>query len=349
MRRHVILVVLSLLLLSVCADAAMPNPFRRKDRARGDYFPENGDVPDLVRAGNVVKYTPQKFTEFYGAGGNRYIQYGLLNMMACEYIWGGKDRRVTIEISTMESPTAAAGLFHHHRGNVLDGRGTAVDVGAEGVLDTKRGNRNMYLYRSNIFVKIIYAGRDPVPDLTLIGEYIDSQLPTGRDLKPDGFAYIGIDGVNEDTISLTAGFTFNLSFLPAAVWASAPGGGSAASDLFIITRQLDRDAAQLYQDYTSYIKLYAEYFEEYKRGRQPYTKAVDPNQGRVVFTHYRNALIIAARPDGYEKGEALIDKVMAKMDEESPDPKKKGGGGLFRRKGKKAAGDDDKDGKDDGE
>lgn len=345
MRRKAVLVVLILAALFSALHADAANPFRRRDKARGDYFPADGDVPDLVRAGQVLTYTPQKFLEFYGSLGNRYIQYGLRNMMACEYQWGGKDRRLTIEISTLENATSAAGLFHYHRGTVLDGQGTTVDVEAEGVLDKRRGNRNLYMYRSNIFVKIVYAGKDPVPDLTVIGEFIDSELPEGRDAKPDGFAYIGIEGVDKSTIGLTPGFTFNISFLPPAVVASAPGAGSVASDLYIITRQLDRDAAQLYKDYNSYMKLYAEYVEEYKRDGQLYTKGVDPNQGRVVFTNYRNALIIMARPDGYEKGEVIIDRVMAKMDEVSPDPKKRGGGrgGWFRRRGGDKADDGDGD------
>lgn len=339
MRRKTVIVVLGFLLFAQCADAGMPNPFRRRDKARSDYFPEEVDVPELERVGKILTYKNEKFQELYGTAGNRYLQYGMISMTTADYTYGGRDRRLTIEIVTMETPTAATGLFHYHRGNILDGRGTPVDVGAEGIVDAGRENRNLYFYRSNMFVKLIYSGKEPVPDLTPVASFIDSQLPAGRDARPDGFAYIEIDGVNKDTISLTSGFTFNISFLPPGITANAPGGGSVASDMFIITRQLDRDAAALYKDYTSYLKLYSDYVEEYKRGRQPYTKAVDPNQGRVVFTQYKNALIIAARPDGYEKGEALIDKVMAKMDSVEPDKKRKkekekeGGGGLFGRKG----------------
>lgn len=332
MRQKAVLVVLMLMLFAACADAAMPNPFRRRDRAKGGYFPEKGDIPDLVRTSPIVTYKREKFLEFYGQHGARYVQYGLLNLMSAEYTYGGKGRDITIEIATLEDPTSAAGLFHHHRGKVLAVPGRAVDVGAEGVVDSDRDDRNLYFYRSSIFVKIIYAGKEPVPDLTVIGRFIDGQLPKGRDMRPDGFAYIDVEGVNKESIGLTPGFTFNISFLPASVTASAPGGGSVASDMYILTRQLDRDAEQLFKDYTSYLKLYAEYIEEYKRGRQPFVKSIDPNQGRVVYTHYRNALIIAARPDGYDKGEVLIDRVMAKMNEVLPDQKKKGG--VFgRRKG----------------
>lgn len=322
MRRQATLFILVFLLLSVCAEAAMPNPFRRRDSARKGYFPEDGDVPNLTRTSKILTYQGDKFQELYGAAGNRYIQYGMISMTTADYDYGGKNRRVTIEIATMENPTAATGLFHYHRGDVLSSNGENVEVGAEGVLDAGRESRNLYFYRSNLFIKIIYSGKEPVPDLMPIALFIDKQLPSTRDQRPDGFAYIGVDGINPDTISLTPGFTFNISFLPPAVWASAPAGGSVASDLFIITRQHEKDAAELYKDYLAYLKLYADYIEEYKRGKQNYVKAVDPNQGRVLFTSYRHVFIIAARPDGYEKGEALIDQVIAKIDEATPDPRK---------------------------
>ncbi|MCC8190290.1 MAG: hypothetical protein LIP77_06580 [Planctomycetes bacterium] len=310
------------------AEAGMP--FRRKGVARTGYFPEEGDVPHLVRTSKVLTYKGEKFQEFYGSLGNRYIQYGLLNMMSAEYTYGGREGRMTIEMSTMENPVAAAGLFHYHRGDLLQAEGQMVDVGTEGVLDTGRGGRNLYFYRSNLFVKIVYSGKEPVPDITVIGKFIDSQMPAGKDARPEGFSYIEVDGVNTGTIALTPGFTFNISFLPPAVFASAPGAGSVASDLYIITRNLDRDAAQLHKDYTAYLKLFAEYVEEYRRDGQAYTKAVDPNQGRVVCTQYRNAFIIMARPDGYEKGEVMIDRVMAKIDELSPPVDRRGG--LFGRR-----------------
>lgn len=326
MRRKTLILVLILFGVAALGEAGMPNPFRRDrsaSRRGGKIFPETGDIPGLERTSKVVTYQEDKFQEFYGAAGNRYIQYGLINLMTAEYLYNGPKGRTTIEVATMENPTAAAGLFHYHRGSVLGGRGEEAPVGAEGVLDSRRESRNLYFYRSNMFVKVVYSGAEPVPDLRPIGKFIDEQLPMGRDDRPDGFNYIEIEGVNKDTISLTPGFTFNISFLPPSVWASAPGGGSQASDLFIITKLNSRDAAELLTDYASYLRLHAEYIEEYKRGGQRYVKGVDPNQGRVVATAYRHAFIIAARPDGYERGEALIDRVMARMDEVTPDGKRR--------------------------
>lgn len=318
MSRKTAFLVLALLLFPLLAEAAMPNPFRRRS-ASDNMFPGKGDVPGLEPIGKVLTYNLNRFKELYGSAGTRYLQYGLVNMLARDYSYGAADRRVSVEIANMESATAAAGLFHHHRGNVLAGNGTPIPVGAEGVLDSKRDNRSLYFYRGQIFVKVIYSGKEPVPDLLPVAKFIDDKAPRGQDAKPEGFSYIEIEGVNADSVELTPGFTFNLSFLPPAVSASAPGGGSTASDMFVITCNSPKEASQLYSDYTSYLKMYAEYHEEYRRDRQRFTKAVDPNQGRVLCTAYKNAFIIAARPDGYERGEVLIDRLMAKIDQLKPD------------------------------
>lgn len=316
--RVCLLAVAAMYLLPPEAPAGM---FRRRDSEedvdvsvkRVGAFPETGEVEGLVRIGKILTYKSGKFQELYGAAGNRYIQYGMLDMMSCDYEYD--DQPVSIEIANMMTNTAAAGLFHHHRGNVLHNKGRPVDVGAEGVIDAARDNRNLYFYRGKQFVKIVYSGRPPVPPLIDIADVMDSQMPRGRDDRPDGFEYIRIEGVNESTVELTPGFTFGYNFLPPAVWASAPGGGSPASDLFIITKVLDRDVMELYDGYNTYLRLNAKYYEEYQRGTQSLVKAVDPRQGRVVLTAYKNCLIIAARPDGYEKGEVLIDRVMDRIDE----------------------------------
>lgn len=308
-------------------------------------FPDTGEVEGLVRVGKILTYKNNKFQELYGAAGNRYIQYGMVDMMSCDYTFGDDDQPLSIEIANMLTNTAAAGLFHHHRGTVLQKKGKAIDVGAEGVIDASRGNRNLYFYRGKQFVKIVYSGTPPAPPLIEIAEVMDARMPKGRDDKPDGIDYINIEGVNENTVELTHGFTFNYNFLPPSVWASAPGGGSPASDMFVITKVLDRDAAELYQGYSTYLRLNAEYYEEYQRnGKQSYVKAVDPRQGRVLFTAYKNCLIIAARPDGYEKGEVLIDRVIEKIDQKQGAGRRQGSGdskgkgekpqrrGLFRRR-----------------
>lgn len=315
MPRKAFLVVLIFLALAMCAEAGMPFLRKNRDGERlGGFFPESGDVEDLVRIGKVLTYRNEKFQELYGSAGNRYIQYGMVNLMSANYDYGGSDRRVSLEIVTMENPTGATGLFHHHRARVLRNKVEAVEVGAEGIIDTGRGKRNLYFYRGIYFVKIVYSGDEPVPSLMPIAEYVDKNLPAGRDDKPAGFKYIEIEGINKNTIQLTPGFTFNIAFMPASVTASAPGGGSPASDLYVITRFNYRDAAEVYRNYTAYLRLHADYIEEYKRNGIAFTKGKDPNQGRVVFAAYKDAVIIAARPDGYEKGEALIDRVMARID-----------------------------------
>lgn len=332
-RQTVFLVLVLLLFACAPADAGMPF-FKRQNKAKGGMFPEEGDVPDLVRTGKVLTYKGEDFQSLYGTAGNRYIQYGLLSMTSADYAYGAPNRRVSIEIATMENPSAAAGLFYYHKGKVVGTNGETVKVGAEGVIDVSRGKRNLYFYRSNLFVKIVYSGKAPVPSLLPVAEYVDSHMPTGRDEKPEGFEFINIEGINKDTIELTPGFAFNLSFLPPAVWASAPGGGSPASDLFVITRRSNSEASSIFKDYLSYLKLHAEYIEEYNRGKQRYVKAVDPNQGRVLFTAYQNVVVIAARPDGYDKGEVLIDRVIEKIDGPAEEGGKTKRRGLFGRKSK---------------
>lgn len=329
-RKTVIALLIFFTLFAGVCDAGMPFSRRNRDGSRGGGpFPGAGDVVDLSPEGKTKSYQPDSLTEFYGDAANRYLQYGLLKMESRDYLYGGPKDRVNIEIATMESPTAAAGLYHFHRGKLLEGAGKPLDIGAEAVLDVKRDSRNLYFYRGAYFIKIVYSGKGRPPDLTPIARYIDDHMPAkAKDEKPQGFEYIDIDGINKDTIALTPGFTFNISFLPPSVWASAPGGGSPASDLYIITRLSDNDAAELQQDYTAFLRLHAEYFEEYKVGSMKLTKGIDPNQGRVVFGAYRNALIIAARPDGYVKGEALIEQVMDRIDEvrgEGKRPRKKRG------------------------
>ncbi len=316
-KRKALIVVLALFIaMAGMCDAGMPFFGRNRSGEKGGMFPGDEDIENLYSTGKITKVKLEEFQEIYGAAGNPYIQYGMVGMQSRDYIYGGPKDRVSIEIATMESPTSAAGLFHHHRGKVLRGAGKTVDVGAEGVIDAARQNRNLYFYRGKLFVKILYSGKGKAPDLMPIARYVDDHLPAGsRDEKPDGFEYIEIEGVNKDTIALTSGYTFNISFLPPSVWASSPGAGSVASDLFIITKYSTKEAAELHRDYTAYLKLHAEYIEEYTKGDMKLTKAVDPNQGRVVFGAYHNALIIAARPDGYEKGEVLIEGVMERIDE----------------------------------
>jgi hypothetical protein len=105
--------------------------------------------------------------------------------------------------------------------------------------------------------------------------------------------------------------------LPPSVTASAPGGGSLATDLFIITRSSPKEAEKVARNYVAFLRLFGENFEEYRRdGKQRFYRGVDHAQGRVVFTAYKKTVIIAARPDGYPKGEALIEAVMRKIDED---------------------------------
>lgn len=316
MRKATVFVLVALLFLGADAGAAgLIARMRGKDTGNRGMFPEDEAVPGLKREGKVLTYKGKTFENHYGTAGNRYLQYGLANLKAADYILGGEDKRVVIEIATMDSVNAAAGLFHAYRSGVMKSKGQDIDVGMEGVLDSERGGRNVYFYKSNLFVKIVYSGRMPIPDLVPLARVVDAEIPAGRNTKPDGLKYIDVEGVDMSTVAITPGYTFSSNFLPPSVWANAAAaGGSTATDLFIITRANSREAAQVAKDYTSYMRLASENYEQYKRGKLSFTKGTDPVQGRVIFTSYKNAVIIVARPDGFERGEALIDRVIAKID-----------------------------------
>ena len=314
--RKTALLVLALVALAIPgAEAAFLSRLRGRHSAGAGMFPADGSVPGLRRLSRILTYRGETFQEHYGSAGNRYLQYGLLNLLSGEYAYGEGGGRTTIELATMETPVAAAGLFHYFRGAVLGSAGRDVPVGVEGVVDAARGDRNLYFYKANIFVKIVYSGREPVPDLVPVAAVIAGNIPAGREDRPDGFKYIEIDGVDLDTVALTPGHTFNSAFLPPSVWASAPAGGSVASDLFIITRRTAREANRTFRDYASYLRTLAEYFDEFKSGGRRFVRAVDPVQGRVVFAAHKRAVVIAARPDGFERGEELINRVIARIDE----------------------------------
>ena len=311
MLRRIVLVAV-LFLFSASAHAAM---FGIGNEADSGNLPGSGEIEGIEPIGKPRKYRAQNFHEYYGTQGNRYIQYGMENMFVREYSYNGTENHITIEIANMENPTAAAGLFHYHRGQILGGKGKSVPVGTEGVSDTPRGDRNLYFYQSKTFVKIVYTGKLPIPDLLPIAQGVSAKLPDSDKGKPEGFELLEVEGVDAETISLTPGFTFNADFLPASVYASAPGGGNPeVSDIFLITRRTSKDAAGIAKDYTSFLRLMGENFEEYKKDGRRYVKAVDPKQGRVVFTAYKRFVIICARPDGYEKGEMMIGRVIDRID-----------------------------------
>ena len=317
MRRAAFLVLIMLFFTSANADAAgLFAKMRGNDVGKGGMFPGNGEIPDLVLASKVLTYRNQTFINNYGASGNAYLMYGLSNLKAADYNYGGNDKRIVIEIATMTSADAAAGLFHNIRGTSLANIAKPVDVGTEGMIDSGRGGRTVYFYKSNLFVKIIYSGKMPIPDIMPIARAVAERIPKGRSGKPVGFEYIDVPGVNMESAGITPGNTFSLKDLPPSVTANAPGGGSTASDLFVITRLSARDANAVVKEYSAYLRMLGSSHEEYTRGgsRQRFYKSVDPVQGRVVFTAYKNVVIIVARPDGYHKGEALIDAVMQKID-----------------------------------
>ncbi|MDR3211928.1 MAG: hypothetical protein LBU79_08445 [Planctomycetota bacterium] len=314
---HPLLTLLLLLALatgSQASGAGLLSRFRGNTTASSGMFPDSGSVPQLELTGRILTYRGNTFTDTYGTTANIYLVYGFTGLKSATYNYGGPDRPLVIEIAAMTTPDAAAGIFHHHTVKVLQNQAEDVAVGTEGALDTPRGGRTLYFYKSNLFVKIIYSGKTPIPDLLPVAQAVNQRIGGSGGQKPQGFNYIDIPGVDLKTVSVTPGNCFQIQELPPAVWASAPGGGSTASDLFIITRGSRREAARVARDYSAYVRLVGQNYDEYRVGKQTFWRGVDPQQGRVVFTSYRSVMIIAARPDGFDKGEELIKAVMRKID-----------------------------------
>lgn len=289
-------------------------PGRRLGKGTASYLPVPGEAPGLELTKKAAIYRGDKFNEYYGASGARYMQYGLSDIATAEYTLGGEGKTMTAEAARMKSQTAAAGMFHYYRGQFLAGRGTAVQVGSEGVVDSVRKNRSLYFYKGSVFCKVVYSGPEPVPDLVPVGLAMAAMIKGESNIRADGFAYLDVPGVEMDTVGLTPGFTFNSLFLPPSVCARAPGAGAEVSDIYMITTQKAGTAQKVGKDYETYLRLNGDNYEVYKRGKQRFCKAVDPGQGRVVFTVYKNSVIIVARPQEYEKGEALIEQVLRRMD-----------------------------------
>lgn len=316
MRQATVLVLITLLLLPPAAEAAgLFAKLRGRDAAADGMFPGSGVVDGLEKVSKVTTYRSHNLSKHFGEFAGRYAQYGLQDVKVCEYDFGGPGERLVVEIGTMDSVDAAAGLFHFYRAKVVAGSGKPVDIGTEGIIDAGRGSRTIYFYKANLFVKIIYSGKtDSIPDIVPVARAVDARIKNRGAEKPLGFKYIDIPGVDMRSVAVTPGRTFNIQELPPAVWASSPGGGSTASDLFIITRRGAKEATQVAKDYAAWLRMLGENFEEFRRGKQRFYQAVDPSQGRVIFTAYKHVVIIAARPDGFDKGEALIEAVMRKID-----------------------------------
>lgn len=315
MRHNLIVAGLGLALLACgCGGSKLPVlgklPFVSSDDTR--YLPENGAVPGLARVGKMRGYGSKDMREYLGDATAMFVQYGAQGVSTADYTLGAKDRTVTVECFLMEDDIEAAGIFHCYRGKKLRGLGSPVEAGAEGVLDRKRDGRNLYFYKQRFFFKIIYSGKDPVPDLLPLARAVAARVP-GNASRPKGFEFISVDGVDATTAGVTPGFTFDCDFLPPGVIVKAPGAGDVA-DLFLISHLDEKSAEKSGRDYRTYLQLNGENYESRKaNGRREVWMARDPVQGRVIATVYGKYLVGVVRPKTYEDAEAIINRVLEKI------------------------------------
>jgi len=277
-------------------------------------LPESGTVSGLVRIGKIRQYRTSQMDQFLGEGAKLFASYGAKLLAVADYRFADPKKTASIECYEMDSPVAAAGIYHYYRGKFLRGRGAPAQIGTEAVLDQGRGNRNLYFYKQRHFFKVIYSGNEPVPDLMPLGRAIAGRVP-GGDEKPRGFECLEVDGVDATSSYVTPGYTFNCDFLPPGIFAKAPGAGTQVAEAFVIAHSSDEDAERTARDYRTYLQINGTDYEAsaFGKKRRACWQARDPSQGRVIFTVHRQYLVGVVRPQTYEAARPLLEAIVHRI------------------------------------
>jgi len=276
---------------------------------QANILPDEKTYDGLKPLGKKKTYAGEDAIKRYlGGYGKLFYQYGTRNIYVRDYELGKPDQTLTVEIYTLNSDKSAAGLFHYHRGRILRNMGTPVDVGVEGVVDTFRGGRSLYFYKQLTFVKLIYTGGKPVPDLVPLANAIARDI-AGDNTPPTGVEHLNVEGVNPETWRVSPGYVFNYEFLSTGIFAKAPGAGSVA-EVFIIGCFDDNEAKRCGSDYRLFLQLNGkDYTVKHKTHSRMLWWAQDPTQGRVVCTVQDDFLIGILRPQTYEMAEVVLDRI----------------------------------------
>ena len=197
------------------------------------YLPQTGMHTGLQQLGKLRnRQGPDDMIKFLGKTGRMYAAYGATSLQSADYYLGDPNKTMTLESIDMGSIESAAALFYYYKGRWLRDQGKSIDVGSDGVLDTTRGNRNLYFYKRKRFFKVIYTGKLPAPNLIPVAKTIEKIVP-GKNTRPRGFEYCHMDGIKADSARVSPGYTFRCDFLPPAVYANAPAAGKNAEIFFI--------------------------------------------------------------------------------------------------------------------
>jgi len=294
------------------AEAALAN------RAGIDrFFPATGALPGLRQAERPRRVRVKTLGDALGSdAANIYLRNGVEDYAVADYDFAGASRSVTVAIAVFADPLRAAAVFHEYRANprFLNGQGEAVPVGAEAALDAKNNGRNLYFYKQRAFVRVIYSGPAPVPDLTELARLVAATIP-GDDRMPAAFEKLQIEGIDPSTLAVTPGPLFGLDFFPRAATAEAPGAGFTpgefiSADAYVAvfaTRKAAEDAAKLHH---AYLRRNAENFDAgTSGGGLSWWRATDPDQGRMIAAVRENVLYVVARPKNYDAGLAFLERL----------------------------------------
>ncbi|GHS91368.1 hypothetical protein FACS1894139_15750 [Planctomycetales bacterium] len=311
MRRHLILCVFILVgsVLTACG-----NPLAGDSSG---FLPEDGEFAGLSAVGKrQVLFTDGPKEKYLGAERARFFkQYGLSTIYSRDYALGGE--ALTIEAYQIGSDLGAAGIFYYYVGQQLRNTGEEIDVGAQAVSDTAHGGRNLYFYKGRWLFALIYTGKEPVPDLKPLAQFLTARVP-GQSRKPAGFAYIDVEGVAGKYARVTPGNALNFDIFPPGVWALAPGGGADAR-IFVIDFSEAKAAEKAGDDFWRYLQVNASDSAREKRqfGKTAvvFARAVDPREKNVVYAAFDRFVIVASHLDNFAAGETLVTRVIDKIRE----------------------------------
>lgn len=302
----------SLALLVILLLGTLPTGCRKavKGELSGN-LPADGAVPGLERTAPTRQvFRDNDINSYFGTQANFVRGMGLNTLHVGEYTLGGAGRSLTVEAYQMNSEHAPAGMYYHYRAHRLHFQGERVEVGAEGLLDTRSGGKNLYFYKGHWFIALIYTGRDPVPDLMPLAQHIAAGIQ-GQNVRPRGFLHLDVEGVDAENAFISPGNMLNLEWLPPGVQAMAPGAGPRAI-AFVIPFADPKSAENTRNEFRQVLHMEG---RDVRRARLPGDLNLtgemgeDPKLGRVTFVTYRHWLVGVVHAEDYEPAHAILHRI----------------------------------------
>lgn len=304
MRRTLLVAILALGLVPLGCGKAL------KGELAGN-LPADGAVAGLERTTPPRQiFRDNDIESYFGKNANFIRGMGLNTLHVAEYTLGGPGRSLMIEAYQMNSEHAPAGMYYHYRAHRLHFQGEKVDVGAEGLLDTRSGGRNLYFYKGHWFFSLVYTGKEPIPDLVPLAQRIAAGVQ-GQNVRPRGFLHLEVDGVDAENAFISPGNMLNCEWLPPGVQALAPGAGPKAV-AFVIPFADEKIADNTRNEFRQVLHMEG---RDVRRARLPgdlnltAEMGEDPKLGRVTFVTYRNWLVGVVHAEDYEPAQAILHRI----------------------------------------